>query len=378
MARKSVYILLTAVFVLVMLGLVMLLSVSAFAPDNRGDAFFFIKRQAVWLVLGVAVCVVAALLDYRRWLPWTPWLLGGCALLMLACFVPGLGKNVKGASRWLDLGVASFQPSEFAKLALVAFLAWWLGSHQVRIRRFMIGVGIPMAVLGLFCGLLLLQRDLGSCVMLGLVTCILLFTAGSRLSYILPLPAVGLTGILTMAFFMPERRGRLLAFLDPEAHKLSEGYQPFQALVAFGSGGPTGIGLGQGVQKMYYLPEAHTDFIFPIIGEELGLIATLIIIFLFLLLTLGGIYISCHARDAQGLLLGLGSTSLICIQAGLNVAVVTSLVPAKGVGLPFISYGGTNLVLCLTLVGILLNIHRHADYETFRSSPVPIEPIHIH
>jgi cell division protein FtsW len=129
---------------------------------------------------------------------------------------------------------------------------------------------------------------------------------------------------------------------------------------------------------MYYLPEAHTDFIFPIIGEELGLIATLIIIFLFLLLTLGGIYISCHARDAQGLLLGLGATSLICIQAGLNVAVVTSLVPAKGVGLPFISYGGTNLVLCLTLVGILLNIHRHADYETFRSSPVPIEPIHIH
>ena len=214
--------------------------------------------------------------------------------------------------------------------------------------------------------------------MLGLVTFILMFTAGSRLGYILPLPAVGLAGILTMAFFMPERRGRLLAFLDPEAHKLSEGYQPFQALVAFGSGGPTGIGLGQGVQKMYYLPEAHTDFIFPIIGEELGLIATLLIIFLFLLLTLGGIYISCHARDAQGLLLGLGATSLICIQAGLNVAVVTSLVPAKGVGLPFISYGGTNLVLCLVLVGILLNIHRNADYEASRPAPVPIEPMHAH
>jgi cell division protein FtsW len=161
---------------------------------------------------------------------------------------------------------------------------------------------------------------------------------------------------------IPERRARLLAFMNPEQYRMSEGYQVWQALIAFGSGGTTGLGLGNSVQKMFYLPEAHTDFIFPIIGEELGVIFTLAVVFGFLLIALTGGYISYHAPDKTGVLLGVAVTSLICLQAGMNIAVVTALVPAKGIGLPFMSYGGSNLMMCMACVGILLNLHRQANY----------------
>ncbi|MFH1066732.1 MAG: FtsW/RodA/SpoVE family cell cycle protein, partial [bacterium] len=209
-----------------------------------------------------------------------------------------------------------------------------------------------------------LQPDLGSTALLISIMCLLMFIAGCRLRYIVPLLGAGVVGILGIALMMPERRGRLLAFIHPEQYRSNEGYQVWQALIAFGSGGMQGLGLGNSVQKMFYLPEAHTDFIFPIIGEELGLFWTLVVVSCFVLLALAGGYISAYAPDTAGALLGWGVTALICLQAVANIGVVTGCLPAKGLGLPFISYGGSNLVVCLACIGILLNIHRQALYES--------------
>jgi cell division protein FtsW len=363
MARNSAYLLLISVAVLVSLGLVMLSSVSAFAQANNGDALFFVKRQAVALGLGLVACVVMARWDYHHWIRLGWWMLGIAAILMLACFLPGIGAGkVKGAYRWLDLGPFNFQPVEALKLALIATLAWWLGKHEKTVRTFRDGFGVPMVALAASVGLCVLQEDLGTSAVLILLVIILMFVAGTRWRYIAPLPIIGLTGILLIALAMPQRRARLLAFLDPEAHKDGVGHQAWQALIAIGSGGLSGIGLGESRQKMFYVPEAHNDFIFPIIGEELGLIFTLGVVLFFLLFTLSGGYIACHAPDTTGMLLGLGITCAIALQAALNIAVVTSMVPTKGIGLPFISYGGSNLLYCFIGIGILLNIHRQAAY----------------
>lgn len=363
MARNSAYLLLISVAVLVSVGLVMLSSVSAFAPANNGDALFFVKRQAVALGLGLAACVVMARWDYHHWMRLGWWMLGIAAVLMLACFLPGIGAGkVKGAYRWLDLGPFNFQPVEALKLAFIAVLAWWLGAHGKTTGTFRDGFAVPMAALAASVGLCVLQEDLGTSAVLVLLAFLLMFVAGTRWRYIAPLPIVGLAGILLIALTMPQRRARLLAFLDPEAHKDGVGHQAWQALIAIGSGGLSGIGLGESRQKMFYVPEAHNDFIFPIIGEELGLIFTLGVVLFFLLFCLSGGYIACHAPDTTGMLLGLGITCAIALQAALNIAVVTSMVPTKGIGLPFISYGGSNILYCFIGIGILLNIHRQAAY----------------
>lgn len=363
MARNSALVLLFAVAVLASVGMVMLSSVSAFAPANNGDTLFFVKRQGIALVLGLGASVVMAQWDYHHWTKFGWWLLAAAAVLMLACFVPGLGAGkIKGAYRWLDLGPMNFQPVEALKLAFIGFMAWWLGTRGKTIQHFKEGFLVPMVGLGAAIGLCVLQEDLGTSAILLLMAFILMFVAGTRWRYIMPLPLVGLAGIILIALTMPQRRARLLAFMEPELHKDGAGYQVWQALIAIGSGGLSGIGLGESRQKMFYVPEAHNDFIFPIIGEELGLIVTLGVVLFFLLFALAGGYISCHAPDSTGMLLGLGVTCAICMQAALNIAVVTSMVPAKGIGLPFISYGGSNLLYCFVGVGILLNIHRQAAY----------------
>lgn len=363
MARNSAYLLLFAVAVLVSLGLVMLSSVSAFAPANNGDALFFVKRQALALVMGLAACAVLAHWDYHHWMRLGWWMLAIAAALMLACFLPVIGAGkIKGAYRWLDLGFFNFQPVEALKLAFIAVMAWWLGSHAKSVSTFKDGFAYPIAALVAAVALCILQQDLGTSAILILLAFILMFVAGTRWRYITPLPLIGLAGILLIALTMPQRRARLLAFLDPEAHKDTVGHQAWQALIAIGSGGLSGIGLGESRQKMFYVPEAHNDFIFPIIGEELGLIVTLGVVLFFLLFCLSGGFIACHAPDSTGMLLGLGITCAIALQAALNIAVVTSMVPTKGIGLPFISYGGSNLLYCFIGVGILLNIHRQALY----------------
>jgi cell division protein FtsW len=360
MGRHIAFVLILAVTALIALGLVMLFSVSAYAPDNNGNPLFFLTRQLVWLV----IAVVLARTDYQVWIRYLGPILGISAVLMILCFLPGIGRGeIKGAHRWIGFGPFSAQPMELAKLAAILWVAAWLGKNVRRIDTFRNGFAIPLAVTMGMAGLTVAQKDLGTTFLLFLITVILMFSAGTKLIYLIPLPPLGVAGIISMALLSPQKFGRLMAFMDPEAHKMDGGWQPWQALIAFGSGGPEGLGLGNSVQKMQYLPEAHTDFIFPILGEELGLPFTLLVVFCFLMIALAGGYISFHAPEPTGVLIGLGATSLVCLQAGMNMAVTTSLMPTKGIGLPFISYGGSNLLMCMICVGVLLNIHRQAIYE---------------
>jgi cell division protein FtsW len=341
----------------------MLTSVGAFSAENRGQPLFFLQRQLLWLVVGIGVCAVLSRLDPKILLTRGAWIFGLATMLVVLCLIPGLGKSVKGSARWIPLGPFAVQPSEFLKLATVIAAAGWVRFQGAKMRSPWHGLILPMLLLLLPVGLLIKQPDLGSALFVIAAASVVLFVGGAP---ILPLGILGLLaagGLVAVALTMPERLDRLVSFMDPEAHQQSGGYQVSQALVALGSGGTRGVGIGQSIQKMFYLPEAHTDFIFPILGEELGLWATLSVVFIFLLFTLLGSYIACHASDLTGMALSMGLTTLVAMQSVANLAVVTGLLPPKGVGLPFISYGGSNLVLCLAAVGLLLSLHRQAHYE---------------
>ncbi|MDR0534315.1 MAG: putative lipid II flippase FtsW [Verrucomicrobiales bacterium] len=369
MGKNSAYILILSVLVLVSIGLVILTSVSAFAPYNHGDAYFYVKRQSVFLVAAVVLCMVAAKWNYHHWIKYSWMLLAAGLVLMIACFLPHIGVRVNGANRWINLGFTGVQPVELAKFGLMTSVAWWLGTKAKDAKNLRDGVLIPLGMLGAMALMCQKQDDIGSAALMMLIVLSLMFVSGTKLRYIVSIFALGIMAIFLMAFIKPQKWARMVAFLDVE--KMTDGInlQPSNALIAFGSGGISGRGLGEGVQKMKYLPEAHTDFIFPNIGEELGVIFTLMVVFFFLLLVLSGGVISFHAPDKTGLLIGMGATALIGLQGMMNMAVVTALMPTKGIGLPFISYGGSNLLLCFMLIGILLNIHFQADYGNKKSRP---------
>jgi len=362
MHRKSVYFLVAAIGILIVIGCVMLSSTAAFAKEGIRSATF-IKQQFVGLGVGFVACVVAANLDYHFWRKWWPWLFGLSLVLLALCFVPGIGKEVGGSKRWLNLRVANFQPSELAKLATIAAIAWWYSREDVDVRELLKGFIIPGAIAVIPLLLIAPEVDMGCTALIGATTLSMMFLAGARLLYLIPVIAGGLGGGLWVATHMHERLGRLLAFLDLEKHRLGAGLQQYQALIAFGSGGVEGLGLGNSRQKLAYLPEAHTDFIFSIIGEELGLRCTLLMVFCYILIILCGVLISMNARDRFGSLLGYGIVVVIALQAAVNIGVNTALLPNKGLPLPFVSYGGSNLAFCLLCVGILINIYRQGLTE---------------
>jgi len=258
--------------------------------------------------------------------------------------------------------VMSFQPSELAKIAAVLFLAHWLTIREKTVGRFLDGFLIPLAVTGVLLALIAKEVDLGTTILIAATAFAMIFVAGCRLRWLMPLVIMGLGGVFYVAMHIQERASRLLAFVHPERYRLTEGLQQWQALIAFGSGGVDGLGLGQGIQKMLYLPYAHTDFIFPMIGEELGLRFTLLTVFGFLLIALCGCLIASNARDRFGMLLGFGVVILLTVQAAINIGVTTSLLPNKGMPLPFISYGGSNMLICLFMIGILISIYRHGRF----------------
>ena len=358
MHRKSAYILFLAVLGLLVIGIVMLFSTSAFARDSHGDIYFFIRRQAIWFGIGLVMCTFAALVDYHFWQR-TWWLWFAFALVALAlCYFPHIGMRINGSRRWVGLGPVTFQPSEVAKLAAIFFLAAWFTRHEEAGSNLLSGFVLPLAIVGLLAGLILGEVDLGTTALLGTTAFVVMFVAGANplLLGITSLAALG--AILIVATQISERLGRLSAFLHPQNFKEDAGLQQMQALIAWGSGGMEGLGLGNGRQKMLYLPYAHTDFIFPIIGEELGLRVSLLVVFLFVVIIVCGIMIALHAKDRFGLLLGCGVVSLLALQAAMNIGVTTSLLPNKGLPLPFISYGGSNLVACMFGIGLLLNIYR--------------------
>src|SRR5476651_1977917 len=363
MHRKCAYFLFLAVLGMLVIGIVMLFSTSAFARDSHGDVYFFVKRQVVWLGVGLVVCTVAALVDYHFWQR-TWWIWFGLALIALSLyFVPHFGMRINGSRRWVGLGPFTFQPSEIAKIAVVFFLAWWFARYEKGSGRILQGFMIPFAIVVILLLLIVMEVDLGTTALIGATMFVIMFVAGTNPVLLGLLSLGGLAGILFVATHMSERMDRLSAFMDPERFKDDAGLQQMQALIAWGSGGMEGLGLGNGRQKMLYLPYAHTDFIFPMIGEELGLRISLLVVFLFVVIIVCGIMIALHAKDRFGLLAGCGIVALLGLQAAVNIGVTTSLLPNKGLPLPFISYGGSNLVACLFGIGLLLNIYRQAVLE---------------
>jgi cell division protein FtsW len=363
MRRKSAYILFLAVLALLVIGIVMLFSTSAYARDSHGDVYFFIKRQAIWIGIGLVACIFAALMNYQFWQK-TWWLWFAVALAALAlCYIPHIGMRINGSRRWVGYGPITFQPSEFAKIATIIFLAAWFARREKPDGNVLSEFIIPLAIISVPAALVLAEVDLGTTALIGTTAFVVMFIAGTNPLWLGGLATAGLGGLLVVATQISERMGRLSAFLHPQNYKDDAGLQQMQALIAWGSGGMDGLGLGNGRQKMLYLPYAHTDFIFPIIGEELGLRFSLLVVFLFVVIIVCGIMIALHARDRFGLLLGCGIVSLLALQAAVNIGVTTSLLPNKGLPLPFISYGGSNLAACMFAIGVLVNIYRQGILE---------------
>lgn len=363
MRRKSAYILFLAVLGLLVIGIVMLFSTSAYARDSHGDVYFFIKRQAIWIGIGLVACIFAALMNYQFWQK-TWWLWFAVALAALAlCYIPHIGMRINGSRRWVGYGPITFQPSELAKIATIIFLAAWFARREKPDGNVFSEFIIPLAIISVPAALVLGEVDLGTTALIGTTAFVVMFIAGTNPLWLGGLAVAGLGGLLIVATQISERLGRLSAFLHPQNYKDDAGLQQMQALIAWGSGGMDGLGLGNGRQKMLYLPYAHTDFIFPIIGEELGLRFSLLVVFLFVVIIVCGIMIALHARDRFGLLLGCGIVSLLALQAAVNIGVTTSLLPNKGLPLPFISYGGSNLAACMFAIGVLVNIYRQGILE---------------
>ena len=363
MRRKSAYILFLAVLGLLVIGIVMLFSTSAYARDSHGDVYFFIKRQAIWVGVGLVACIFAALMNYQFWQK-TWWLWFAVALAALAlCYIPHIGMRINGSRRWVGYGPITFQPSELAKIAAIFFLAAWFARREKPDGNVLSEFIIPLAIISVPAALVLGEVDLGTTALIGTTAFVVMFIAGTNPLWLGGLAVAGLGGLLIVATQISERMGRLSAFLHPQNYKDDAGLQQMQALIAWGSGGMDGLGLGNGRQKMLYLPYAHTDFIFPIIGEELGLRFSLLVVFLFVVIIVCGIMIALHARDRFGLLLGCGIVSLLALQAAVNIGVTTSLLPNKGLPLPFISYGGSNLAACMFAIGVLVNIYRQGVLE---------------
>jgi cell division protein FtsW len=370
MQRNVAYLLLIIMLGLIALGLVMLSSTSAvLAPQDQdmNGVYSNLRKQFVWLVIGGIVCVFLSRYDYQKLLRLAPWAVGLACVLLALCLIPHVGRTINGSPRWLRLAGWTYQPSEFAKLALILFLSWWMGKNQRHAGEFMKGFFWPILGVAPILLLMIVQQDYGTTAIMGVILVTMMFCAGGRLFYLAPASILGLAGIVVISLFKAERHARWMAFLhsgpttDPAL--LQKIYQQKQALIALGSGGLWGLGLGNSRQKMYWLPEVNTDFVFPIIGEELGMWVTLAVVMAFLVLVLCSGWITIHAPDPAGVLLGTGLTVMIALQALMNLAVVTSLMPTKGIPLPFISYGGSNLLTCLAAVGILFNMHRQGIYQ---------------
>jgi cell division protein FtsW len=342
---------------------------------------FFLTRQMMWCGFGLLACLSMALLDYRDLKKVSLIMLVVTVVLLVLVLIPGVGCKVKGARRWLDLSVLRFQPSELAKVVLIVVLAHYGEHFQCNMGSLWRGVLPAGLLVGCILVPILLEPDRGTTLFLAVLSVLMLVMAGVRWRVILFPAGLGAMGLAAIFYRDPMVINRVLnGWWNMEANKESVGYQPWQALLAFGSGGVSGLGLGNGRQKMGFIPDLQTDFILPVIGEELGLVATLFVVLAYMVFVLCGLRIAARASDLFGFLLGFGLTFLIGAQACINIGVVTSVLPNKGLSLPFISYGGSNLVMLLGAVGILLSIARHAESgepkadETYLDEP-PTEPL---
>jgi cell division protein FtsW len=349
-----------AVAALVGIGLVMVFSASsAVAYADHHDVTYYLKRQVLWLAAGLVISYVAYRMDYEKLRRAAPYLLVASIASLVLVLVPHLGIAVNGARRWIGESSISFQPSEFAKLALVIYLAAVLAQHGERITslaRGLFPLCVPAAIMAM---LILKEPDLGTASLLAMIAFTMFFAAGARIPHLIAIVLVTIPPVLLEVAASPYKRARIFAFLNPWKDPQNTGFHIVQSLLALGSGGILGEGLGDSRAKFFYLPEQYTDFIFSIIGEELGLLGTLVILGLFVLLTYRAVKIALAAPDRFGFFLAIGCAALIVIQAFVNIGVVTSSWPVTGVPLPFISFGGSSLIVSLVAVALIANVGRH-------------------
>ena len=345
-----VYVIIAALS-LTMLGLVMLFS----AGIVRG-AQALLTKQIIWLMLSLAMGVYAAFLNLD-WLRRKSWILFGICMLGLALtLVPGIGVKVNGAQRWIGLGPLRIQPSEFAKIGLTLILASYFATRHREIKTFLHGFLVPSLIIGSCCGLIILQPDFGTCFLCGAVAATMMFQAGTSLRWLLPIAGLAIAAFSLLVYFDPVRIRRVTSFWMLRRMPMTVPINFGRGMLAFGVGGVDGVGLGRGRQQMHFLPEAHTDFIFPVIGEELGLIVTFLIVLGFLVLFASVFLRLRQAPRLYEYLLAMGAILFVTLQAIINMGVVTGSLPTKGMSLPFISYGGSNLMVTFVLLGLVLNV----------------------
>lgn len=349
--------LLLSMVMLLGIGVVMVYSASSVIAMKRfGSDIYFFKKQALHALVAILVLVCCRHVPYSCYRTLVYPILGIAFLSLMALHVPGVGHTVGGAKRWLRFFGVSCQPSEFARVALIIYLAYSMSKKQERIKAFTIGFLPHVIVLGCLTTLILMQPDFGMVAMIAVITWIMLFVGGVRLSYLLG----ALVGMVPLAYYVLIHAGyrvkRLASFMDPWQCQSDAGYQVVHSLMAFGSGGILGTGIGTGYQKLFYLPEPHTDFIFSVVGEELGLIGVCFVTGLYFVILWRGVVIAMKARGLFATFLATGLTAALGLQACINAGVTLGLMPTKGLTLPFVSYGGTSLVMNAVAVGILMNI----------------------
>jgi len=349
--------------ILLVFGVVMVHSASSVLSVTKfNDAFYYTKRQLLFGGLGLVLMFLMANFDYHRLRPWAPRIAALSFLFLVVVLIPGVGQSRGGSQAWLGIGSFGIQPSEFAKLGLILFLAHYLADARDRMDSFWKGFVPPLGMALLAVALIMLEPDLGQSVVIMGTTVILMFAAGARYSHLAWLFGTGAVAFSVLVATAGYRVARITAFLDPWKYPLEHGYQIIQSLYALGSGGLLGMGLGNSRQKFLYLPEPQTDFIFSIIGEELGLLGVTCLLLLFAVLVWRGFRTAIFASDRFGSLLAVGISGMIAVQVLINIGVVSGSIPTTGITLPFISYGGSSLTLMLTGVGILLNISRQSSY----------------
>ena len=343
--------------ILTCFGVVMVYSASSvMAAKKYHDGFYFLKRQSIFALLGFCGMALAMHIDYHFWKKWAVPIFFACFILLLLVFMPGIGGSAKGASRWIRLPGFNLQPSEMAKVALIIYMAYSLDKRQDKLKQFMSGFFPYLLILGVFIAVLLGQHDMGAALTMFAVAIVMLFAAGTKVQYILGMGLVALPGVCFLILTEAYRMRRITAFLDPWKDPTNAGFQIIQSWLALGTGGIFGQGLGEGKQKLFYLPEAHTDFILSVLGEEMGFVGVIVIASMFLVLVQRSIRVALAAEDNFGRFLAFGIAVLLGLEAFINMAVVTGMLPTKGLALPFLSYGGSSLIISLFAVGILLNV----------------------
>lgn len=371
MTRHCSIILCAAVAALVALGLIMLTSTGAWVKGF--GTYHFLTRQAIMVVMGVVGAVVAARIPLEVLRRISPWMLGGACILLILCFVPGIAEPQYGSNRWIKVPViGQFQPSEAAKIVIVLTLSTWFARWQTEVHTFWRGFVIPGIIAGVPIVLIAGETDVGTALSLSVAVGAILFCVGTRMIYAVPTALAVITTAAYYVYHDANRWGRIEAWLDLEnpIHQLDRGMQQWRALLALGNGGPWGVGLGNGVEKFGTLTFAHIDFIFPVVGEELGLPFTLGVVACYVLIAIGGCGIALQANNVFNRCVALGLTCVIVVPAMVNIGVTTALLPNDGLPLPFVSYGGTSLVFSLAAVGILVGIHRRSHARVAQEFPL--------